>query len=201
LNHRRYAPHICLPKNPENPMRFTAFRSEAFWLLPFLFLAAATLSLLRPWPAIPPTAGGGRVIMDGNLREVEVPVAPKIVSNQWTNDFLQKTHAIDVLINAGEPRERPQPGESLLTRIYPRLAEDASLWDFPTKIESVVAYDAGYVYLGGGDHYEDFGLLSINAHPPEFHDKDNVIFSPDPRLERSARPARTGRHTHAPLHP
>jgi ABC-type Fe3+-hydroxamate transport system substrate-binding protein len=154
-------------------MRF--LRSEIFWLLPFLFLAAATLSLLRPWPVIPPTAGGGRVIVDGNLREVEVPTAPKIVSGWWTSDFLQKTHAIDVLINADEPRKRPQPGESLLVRLYPRLAEDASLWNFPAKTESVVAHDTGYVYLGSGDHYKDFGLLSVNAGPPEFTDKDNVI--------------------------
>jgi hypothetical protein len=150
---------------------------EAVWALPFVLLALASFALLRPWPAIPPTAGGGRVIVDGNGRKVEVPAVPKIVSGWHTGDFLQKTHAIDVLVNAGEPRARPRPRESLLTRIYPRLAEDGSLWNFPAKIESVVAHDAGYVYLGSGDHYEDFGLLSINAFPPGFIDKDNVIFA------------------------
>jgi ABC-type Fe3+-hydroxamate transport system substrate-binding protein len=164
-------------------MRIDAHRSrrlrrEAFWLLPFLLLAGISLALLRPWPEITRAASASRVIRDGSGKEISIPEPfPGVVSGWWTDDFLQKTHVIDAIAKVGAPDSRRKPRYDLLTRIFPRLAEDATLWDFPTDLESIVARDAGYVYLAGNEYFDYFGLLSVAAFPAENLDKDTVVFT------------------------
>jgi ABC-type Fe3+-hydroxamate transport system substrate-binding protein len=157
-------------------------RREAFWLLPFLFLGCTTLALLRPWAGIQSAYAGSRVIRDSAGKEVSVPEPlPGIVSGMaWTGTFLERTNGIDALVKVGLPERRPAPGRDLLTRIFPRLSDDATLWDFPADFESIVAQDAGYVYLAGGahsDYFDYFGLSSVSATPPDMKDIDNFMFT------------------------
>jgi hypothetical protein len=104
---------------------------------------------------------------------------PGVITGDPSGDFRQKTHAIEYILKAGSSRNRPKPDDkSLLNRLFPQFAQNDALWDFPTDLESIIAQDIGGVHLGGGDHFQDFGLNLVGIHPPTpFDDKDFVIFT------------------------
>jgi ABC-type Fe3+-hydroxamate transport system substrate-binding protein len=149
---------------------------EFIWLGPFVLLCLMAVTLFRPWMTVPPPTQG-RVILDGGGREVIIPEPfPGVVGS--SGEILTKTHAPETILKIGGPRERPRPGGKwdLLWRIYPQLVRDDALWDFPTDTETVLAKDAGGVYLFGGAFFKEFGLTTVNFRPASF-DVDEVMFT------------------------
>jgi hypothetical protein len=157
-------------------------KPELPWIAPLAFLALVSLMLLRPWSAIP-LPDKGRVIVDAAGKKVVIPEpSPGVIGGSYLDDFLLKTHAPEAILKAGGPRDRPlldplrdPVSYPLLFRIYPQIAQNDALWDFPGNLESILAQDVGGVHLGGGERFEELGLITVSAHPPDTHDKDTVI--------------------------
>jgi ABC-type Fe3+-hydroxamate transport system substrate-binding protein len=153
---------------------------ELFWMLPFLCLCLMTMSLYRPTPSYQQLEG--RVIIDAMGKKVVIPNNFKgVVATHFLNYYLEKTHAPEMLAKAGSKKGQHDfvfiPWRrDLMDWVFPRVARDESLWDFPTDLESILANDKdGYVYLSdfmyiGAIRYENlqerFGLNTVSIHPP-----------------------------------
>jgi ABC-type Fe3+-hydroxamate transport system substrate-binding protein len=168
-----------MKKRPEVQSLARRLAHEFIWLGPFVLLCLMAVTLFRPWATVPPVAKG-RVILDGSDREVIIPEPfPGVVTGVYTGDFLMTTHAPETILKIGGPRSRPRSDDSggLIYRIYPQLVRDDALWDFPTDTETVLAKDAGGVYLVGGSYFKEFGMTVVNFGPASYADWDSVIFT------------------------
>lgn len=161
---------------------------ELYWILPFICVGLMLMSLSRPLPVFLPPAGG-RIVVDAKGQQVVIPPNFKgVVPLAWMADFLQKTHAPEMLVNAGSPEGQNVFAynhwqRSLMDWVFPRVLRDDSLWDFPNDLESILAYDQeGYVYLNGffwlgqsrfDDIHQRFGLTSVSLQPPSYDDVTN----------------------------
>ncbi|MDR1084502.1 MAG: hypothetical protein LBP22_06480 [Deltaproteobacteria bacterium] len=95
-------------------------------------------------------------------------------------DFLQKTHAPEMLAKIGGPKNRPRyGGGELILWFYPMLVRDETVWDFPADLESVLAHDRGYVHFYQFDRdLKRFGLYVVTCHQRTMiTDLDDSIFS------------------------
>jgi ABC-type Fe3+-hydroxamate transport system substrate-binding protein len=152
---------------------------EFIWIGPFVLLCLMAVTLFRSWTTVPPAAKG-RVILDGSGKETIIPEPfPGVITGVYTGDFLTKTHAPEAVLKIDGPRARPRSDRKLdlMWRIYARLVRNAALWDFPSDTETVLAKDAGGVYLFGGAYFKEFGLTTVNFHPTSHYDVDEVMFT------------------------
>ncbi|MDR1084315.1 MAG: hypothetical protein LBP22_05500 [Deltaproteobacteria bacterium] len=136
---------------------------EFFWLLPFTAMVFLSMVLLRSAPEFPqPDPRQIRIILD--VEENETPVPEPFLGVVGGLDFLQKTHASDMLAKIGGPKNRPRYGDGeLIFWFYPLLVRDPKMWDFPTDLESVLAHDRGYVYFDLD--LKRFGLYAVTCSP------------------------------------
>jgi ABC-type Fe3+-hydroxamate transport system substrate-binding protein len=161
----------------------TRFRLEAFWLLPFVFLAAASLALLRPLPELSPSfSGETRTIVDAQGNEVDVLKIPQKVLSAYPRSYLPKTHAPELLTQIGDKWSRKGFADTPLGWIYPRFLEERYWWSGGSvNLETLLARDEpGALYFGniwiGGDVYDSaslrrhFGLTAIATMPREARD-------------------------------
>jgi ABC-type Fe3+-hydroxamate transport system substrate-binding protein len=152
--------------------------NEILWIGPFVLLGLMAVTLFRPWQTVsPPTTG--HVIIDGKGREALIPETfPNVIAGPYIGDFLPKTHAPETILKIDGPRKRPRSDRKLdlLWRIYPQVVRNDALWDFPADTETVLAKDAGYVYLypSGVAFFKEFGLTGVDFYP-EGTGKDEVI--------------------------
>ena len=168
--------------------RFLFLKRELFWFAPFVFLALCALALARPQRTIPPISEG-RAVVDGSGSTVIIPEPfPGVVAGVYRGDFLQETHMIDLIVKAGGPRDRPKRDNlSLMEWIFPRLWQDATLWDMPNNLESILAHDIKAVYFDGSLQKYGFTIFSFYPSVPVIGDDgtvDGFIFERTRNLNR-----------------
>ncbi len=150
-----------------------ALSRELSWLAPFLCLGLIALALLRPWPVFPAPAHS-RIVTDADGVKVAIPVPLRGVV-AWASDFLQKTHAPEILLEGGGTRERAWFASTLVSRLYPQVLESDGLWNEPSDAESLLAQDSGAVYFGRADRRR-LGLITF-ATWARRESTDETIFS------------------------
>jgi hypothetical protein len=154
---------------------------EAYWLLPFAFLALCTMALTRPQHVIPVTFEGDAVTItdergnpyrDRQGNTIQVPTPPQRVAQAFLRNYLPKTHAPELLSNLGDPKDQKGFAGLIVASIYPELLEDRHWRGNPGNLEVVLADNApGDLYFGGGVYYSsidlrNFGLIIINPEIP-----------------------------------
>ncbi|MDR3203735.1 MAG: ABC transporter substrate-binding protein [Deltaproteobacteria bacterium] len=157
------------------------FQKDFLWIFPFLSLCLMTLSLYKDTPTYPPLTG--RTITDAEGRKVVIPenfkgIIP--IMNFHLSVFLEKTHSPEFLAKAGSPKSRHDYifspwRRDLMDWVFPMVLRDDSLWDFPSDLESILAYDQeGYIYLANffylgqirhDDIHTRLGLNTISYYP------------------------------------
>ncbi len=144
-------------------------RQQLFWLLPFLCIGLIALVPARPAPVFPPPETS-RIVVDARGTAVAVPVPLRGVVRG--SDFLEMTHAPEMVAKVGRFGSRVGFAGSLLGRIYPQILADNALWrQEGDTLESLLAEDQGYVYFGD-PNLKRFGLASLEIlNNPHNHDE------------------------------
>jgi hypothetical protein len=157
-------------------------KNEFIWFGPFVLLCLMAVTLFRPWATVPPIATG-RVIFDEEGKEFVLPepFLGVIVDGYGLGEFIRSTHAPGVILKIAGQKGPPRRRSSLEAagmppeRIYPQLASNAALWDFPPDTESVLAKDAGGVYLMGGAYFKEFGLTMLEDYSHGDEPDRNIV--------------------------
>jgi ABC-type Fe3+-hydroxamate transport system substrate-binding protein len=118
---------------------------ELTWLAPFALIGVVALMPLRP-PSELPRAAQSRIVSDADGTKVAVPLPFGTVRG---SDFLEVTHAPDVIFKIGSPRDRVGFAHTLMSRFYPEVLKNDALWDCPSDIESLLALSDGVTFFFG----------------------------------------------------
>jgi len=90
---------------------------ELFWLAPFAFLGLIALAPLRLAPTFPASAQN-RVMIDAEGVKVAIPLPFRAVLGSGPSDFLEISHAPEVILEAGRSGTRRSFASGLMSRIY-----------------------------------------------------------------------------------
>ncbi|WP_020176358.1 ABC transporter substrate-binding protein [Methyloferula stellata] len=156
---------------------------ELTWLAPFVCVGLITLAPLRPPPVLPPFAQS-RIVTDAEGVNVAVPTPFRAIADHGGSNFLETTHAPEMLFKGGGAWDRDfWFASGLMARIYPQVLKDADRWNAPSDLESLLAYEDSATFLSPfmfGNRAEPLmrriGLaaLSLSSHPKT---KDESIFT------------------------
>jgi len=145
-----------------------------FWFTPFAGLWLITLVLLRAEPVFSVPEHSHRV-MDAEGVMVDVPLPFRTVGS---SDFLETTHAPEVLVTAGDARDRTRFATGLMAQIYPQVLVNDALWNCPSNPEMLLAQDHGATYFSrfSAVNLRRLGLpvLARNWQPKN---RDEMIFT------------------------
>jgi ABC-type Fe3+-hydroxamate transport system substrate-binding protein len=132
------------------------------------------LALARPAPVLPPFAQS-RIVTDSEGIKVAVPQPLRALMTFGSSDFLETTHAPEMLLKAGSSHDRNfWFGSGLMARIYSQVVKNDALWDYPTDIEALIARDDHPTFfVGDGKLLRRLGLpvLAMVWYPPNGDEK------------------------------
>ncbi len=154
-------------------MRKRILNSDDLWAVAFIGLGLIALSMSRPWPIFPRPAHF-ELVKGADGTEVAVPLPLRGVVGS-SADFLQKTHALELLHKGGGKRDRALFAQSIMSIIYRRVLGDPNLWNEPDDIESILASDEGYIYFDRRGALRRLGLAELSA--SGLHRRDDEIFA------------------------
>jgi hypothetical protein len=168
-------------------MSLKSLIKELFWLVPFVSIALIAGGTLRRPPVFPVPAES-RMIVDAEGVNVAVPTPFRAIVGYGGSDFLETSHAPEILLKAGNFHDRDfWFASGLMSRIYPQVLKDDDLWSCPSDLESLLAQDVGATYFFGGplgSSLRHIGLAVITRgwRPKS---RDDLIFTAT-RLENAA---------------
>jgi len=147
---------------------------HSFWLISFAGLFLIALVLLRPDPVFPVPEHSHRVA-DAEGVMVDVPLPFRTVGS---SDFLETTHAPEVLVKAGGTRDRERFATGLMSHIYPDVLKNDALWNYSSDPETLLTEDNGVTYFSwfSAVNLRRLGL-PILARSWQPKNRDDLIFT------------------------